>query len=120
MSERLEHQEGLPKMNLNVDNGETLAATPENTILFTHLGRLAMYDHVFVTTTQEQETSRGIYVFAEFMRQTFTGMQEFMLENGYPAFVNKREVPDCDLDAFEQILEKHSAEMPDTFPEDWQ
>lgn len=120
MSERLEHEENLPVMRLGLGSSE-FAATPENSHLFTFMGRLAMYNHIFLVTDETDGTLSGTYLFnrIHIPDEMFNELGTFMVENGYHADLNKREVPDCDVNAFNANLELQTGDL-DTIPEDWE
>ena len=117
MSERLEYNQGdLPEMKLQLPSGE-FRATPENTTLFTFLGRLACYDHIFLQTGDEDErTITGTYVFNQ--HSVFEEMAAFVVEHDYPMVLNRIEVPDCDLNAFNSMIHQNTNDI-DHVPDDW-
>lgn len=106
----------LPKIRLNLSDGE-FEATPENSHLYMHLGALACYNHVFLEKgRQEDNTLSGTYIFS--ITPVFDEMAEFMAENGYPMHVNLRTVAQCDVDAFNRMVEQQVGEF-DSFPDEW-
>lgn len=108
--------EDEPAIYFELENGE-LAATPDNTTLFTHIGELAMYDHVFVVTNEEE--SRGAYIFRT--SNVFEQIVPYLFEHDYPMHLNLRDIADCDRDAYEHYLEKELQEIPEFFvPGDWE
>lgn len=112
MSER-EEQSG--EFTVSFPNGEFLA-TRDNTSLFTHMGRLALYDHVFF---QRGEDS-GTYLFN--VAEPYTTIMTHMLENNFPAHINLQEVAECDRVAFDKMIHKeaaHDFEEVDGVPDDW-
>lgn len=118
MPEKLQYEPGdLPEMKLHMANGE-FVATPVNTTLFTFLGRLAMYDHVFLQTGEETEaTIVGTYVFNQ--HPVFREMAEFIMEQNYPMVLNRIEVPDCDVAAFNRMVEQSTGDLDGGVPEGW-
>lgn len=117
MSERLEHEEDLPVIRLRTDSG-ALELTPENSSLFLFLGRLACYSHVFVETGETDDGKMiGSYLFAS--HDVFKDVSAFMTSRGYPMHVNLREVPDCDINAFNSMVAQQTEEIGDTIPDDW-
>lgn len=126
MSERSNHQEdNLPTMRLTIRDRE-YEATPENTSLFRFMGKLAMFDHIFLATDEhpdgEDTPIGGLYIFRDI--DLFDDIEDFMLEHDYPMHLNLREVAQCDYDAHQkyitQCVEEESVELPDEFNlEDW-
>jgi hypothetical protein len=84
----------------------------ENSALFTHLGNLAMYDHVFVLTNEEAST--GAYIFRH--SPVFERLAAYMVSELFPQHLNRVDVAECDMQAFEAVLKQ---EVPDELPEDW-
>lgn len=101
-----------PRATLTTAQGEFLAHRG-NTTLFTHLGRLALYDHVFC----QNEEDKGFYIF-KFV-DGYDKLSEYLMENSYPAHVNLVSVADCDIDAYDRAI-KNSVEDLDYVPDDWQ
>ena len=118
MSERLDHEEDLPVIRLKMTSGE-LELTPENSSLYLFLGKLACYSHVFVETGRtEDDTNRmiGSYLFSN--SDIFTEVADFMVSRGYPLHANLREVQDCDINAFDDMIAQQATDL-DTIPDDW-
>lgn len=105
------NDENEPEVKLNIPNGEFIGRR-DNMRLYTHLGQLALYDHVFCS----QEES-GFYIF------NFVGgyetLKEYMLQNAYPAYVNQTEVAQVDVDAFDRAMAASTNDL-DYLPDDWQ
>lgn len=103
-----------PMMRFHMD-GEDYGATPENTALFTFIGRLASRDHIFVQTEQEGHQAIGIYIFKFALAEAYGEMQEYMLANGYTCHLNMRQVAECDENAYANctgnIAERELASM---------
>lgn len=117
MSERLEfNREEMPSMTLHMPGGE-FEATPINTTLFTFLGRLACYDHVFLQTGEEDEgVISGTYIFNQL--SIYDEMAAFLVEASYPMLLNRIEVPDCDINAFNKMVSQQTENL-DHIPDDW-
>lgn len=106
-----------PSMNLHMNGGD-FEATPENTSLFLFAGQLSMYNHVFIRLEDRDEnTVSGTYVFST--HQVYERMRDYMLQQGYPAHVNLRDIAQCDLDAYEQMIAQQIGDISDTIPEEW-
>lgn len=119
MSERLDFDgEEMPTMKLNMAEGREFDSTPLNTTLFTYLGRLACYDHVFIQTGDEDDaTMVGTYVFNT--HPVYPEMTQFMLENNYPMVLNRIEVPDCDVDAWQRMVAQQTDDLEGGIPDSW-
>lgn len=104
------------------DDGHLLLHTPAgeirldryNSALFTHIGKLAMYDHVFVQKDMDDETMFGSYLFRH--NPSFGHIASWMVENDLPMHLNFTEVAETDMDAFNQSI-AHEAEEP--IPDGW-
>lgn len=90
-------------------------ATPENTTLFRFVGKLALYNHIFMLTVPEENI--GAYLFNQ--HPVYKEFEDYMVKNQYPIHDNLREVAECDLDAFENMLRENAADIGDYPPEDW-
>lgn len=108
--------EGEPKFIVEFGDGE-YEATPDNTSLFTHIGRLACYNHVFFQTdTTEDGTMRGTYLFCQ--NPAFESVAEFMMANDYPCHLNLHYAAESDISAFNKMVERSIPDF-DTIPEEW-
>lgn len=118
MSERLEfNPEEMPRIKLNMPSGE-FEATPLNTTLFTFLGRLACYDHIFLQTGDEtDEAMVGTYIFNQ--HSVYDEMAAFLVENNYPMLLNRIETPDCDIDAFNRMVSQSASDLDSGIPDEW-
>lgn len=109
------------KLNLYLGDGREFEMTPDNATLFTFIGRLAMYDHVFLETGEpkDDDTMIGTYVFNQ--AEAYPQLSSFMVEYDYPMILNRRDVPQCDQDAYGRYVDQVASkeEIPDTFPDDW-
>lgn len=108
--------ENEPIMKIETNVGE-IESKRDNTTLFTHLGRLACYDHVFIQTSTEDGVAGGIYVFRD--AEVFDQMAEYMVENEYPMVLNKIDVAECDLKAFDNMVSNNTKDVGDYLPEEW-
>ena len=96
--------------------GVEFEATPENTSLFNHIGRHALYDHIYFV--RDEAAGRGSYLFS--LHPNFNEAKDYMLENQYPAHLNLREVAECDVDAFNFMLHKDATpELENGVPKEW-
>lgn len=100
-----------PVARISIPGGE-FDAYRDNTRLYTHLGSLAIYDHVFCTRENEQ----GFYIF-NFV-DGYSTIKKFMLKNDYPAYLNQTEVAQCDVDAYERSIQRFLGDI-DYLPENW-
>ena len=109
-------------------------ATPDNTTLFSFLGRSAIrgvmmdhhrFNHIFFTTgEQDEETMSGSYVFrTDKNEEVFDNIVSHIVEHDYPMMLNRRDVPECDISAYFNMLEQKAAEesgdLGDFLPEGW-
>ena len=107
-----------PSMRLTM-HGEKFEATPDNTSLFMFAGNLALYNHVFVVTKENEAegTAEGTYVF--WTHQVYETMRDYMMQNGYPIHANLRHLAQCDLDAYENMIKQQIGDVGDTVPDEW-
>lgn len=119
MSEKLEPKEGeYPAMRLTIGENREFESTPFNTTLFTYLGRLACYDHVFIQTGDENDTTMvGTYVFNT--HPVYPDMSAFMIEHDFPLMLNRVEVPDCDVEAWQRMVAQQVDDLDQGIPEGW-
>lgn len=96
-------------------NGMEVDCTRENTSMFTFLGNLAMYDHIFVCL--DEENNSGAYLFKE-NQQAWQEMAGYLIEYQFPMHLNMTEVAECDMNAFDRTM-FDDLRHTDTFPEDW-
>lgn len=98
---------------------EQVEANRENTMAYTFYGHLALFNHVFVVTERDEETqrARGRYIF-----KTTAGFEKifrFCIENRFPAQINFPNVPECDVEAYENAVCKDIREL-ESFPDEWE
>jgi hypothetical protein len=111
---------------------EDFEATPFNTTLFTFLGRAALngieidlsrFNHVFLQRGEvDEQTMSGSYIFrTERNSEVFDAIVSHIVEHNYPMILNRRDVPDCDVDAYNRTLDQIAAseEVGDFIPDGW-
>lgn len=106
--------ENDPRLRLTM-NGQEFDCTRDNTSMFTFIGHLAIYDHIFVLT--DEETNSGAYLFKE-NQKAWQDMASFIIEYQFPMHLNMTEVAQCNIDAFEHTMFA-DVRSANTFPEDW-
>lgn len=106
--------ENDPRLKLTM-NGQEFECSRENTSMFTFIGHLAMYDHIFVL--MDEETNSGAYLFKE-NQKAWQEMAGYLIEYQFPMHLNMTEVGQCDVDAFERTM-FDDLRSTDTFPEEW-
>lgn len=106
--------ESEPQLNLNV-NGEAIEARRDNTTLYTFLGHMAIYNHVFIVTDEEQPS--GFYLFND--HPVYPEMADFLARNDYPMHLNMSEVAECDTNAYDRHIDSLCHDIGDTIPESW-
>ena len=113
--------------------GNEFESRPDNTTLFTFMGKTALngieYDnsrvnHIFFQTgNEDDQTMSGTYIFrTEANAGIFDTILSHITTNDYPMVLNRRDVPQCDWDAFQRMIDQQAAseEIPDTLPEGWE
>lgn len=99
-----------PEAKIRV-NGQEFLARRENTSLFRHLGKHAIFDHVFLQTGENE----GAYIFNHV--GGYEELSDYMMQNGYPMHVNLPEASPLDQDAY---MRAATQDLGDSFPEDWE
>jgi len=121
-----------PGLTLNMADGKKLELTPENTSIYTFLGRTAIGDtqfenasanHAFVQTGRnEKDQPQGMYFFEQF-HPVYKSIAAHAIKNSFPHMANQRTVPACDLRAYMQEVDKQEAQFAATLegalPEDF-
>jgi hypothetical protein len=121
--------------SLHLDfNGQAFEATPDNTTLFTFMGRAAIRDeieidlstfnHVFFQTGDEDDTTMtGSYMFRTAKNEgTFDVILSHIASEDFPMVLNRRSVPDCDVKAYYNMIDNvaTSEQVGDFIPDEWQ
>lgn len=106
-----ENPENEPYVELNLPGGNTFEANRQTARLFQHLGRLAMYDHIYCTNNQ---VAFYIFKFVDGYEQ----LAVHMIENNYPIYANQTEVSDTDIAAYDKALQHITGDI-DYIPDDW-
>lgn len=103
-----------PTMCLEI-GGKDFEANRRNTFLYTFLGELAVYDHIFMLT--EPDRPAGSFIFKAVFPVEYNDIGAFMVEHHFIAHMNAQEVCEGDQDAFNRATMGDLAS--DSFPEDW-
>jgi hypothetical protein len=112
--------EGMPEDVLPVHlNGEPFNVDRWNTSLFTFIGELAEYNHVFIQTGDIEGGATGSFIFENSPpeNETFQHIGEFVMEYEFPMHLNMNRVPDCDKDAYNAARLKEAENIEDYVPE---
>lgn len=117
MSERQiwtpDEPESEPFANINLPNGDKVEMTRQNSSIFTFMGRLAVYNHVYYSG--ETEEDRPFYVFS--FVGGYKDLFKHMKKNHYPAHLNLDEVSSTDIEAYERAA---LSDLGDTIPDGWE
>lgn len=118
----------LPELRLDLA-GREFIATPLNARLYTFAGRTVLQtgetienssrNHIFLLTGQDHEDiETGTYVFHP---ETVGAIGSILLKYGFPCFLNRRDIPECDENAYQTYIAQQitTDEISDFFPEDW-
>lgn len=117
-------------------NGELYLAGRDNTLLFTHFGKLAMYDHVFLIPQEGEDGDVGGYIWND--HQAYQPVVDFIQTYNFPQRLNLTNVAECDVAAHKEAhpsglwVPDNSIKLPkgtytdledlyftDSFPEEW-
>lgn len=101
--------------NLNLPDGEKLKVTTENTILYNHLGRLSLFDHLFI----QIEDDKGLFIWAQIPpdNPNYLALAPSAVEHGCELRLNIREVAEGDREMFEKHSITDLDEAPDWLPQ---
>lgn len=108
---------------LQVEGGDRHELRPNNSKLFTFWGHVALEngDTVDISTRNhvyfvEGETAQYI-----FDPETVQGLGALMLKRHYPADLYRRNVPQCDEEAYQLYLKQNETadDLGDFVPEEW-
>jgi hypothetical protein len=80
-------------------NGEDLEARRDNASLFTFMGELACYDHVFIVSLDDEENTVYNYIFCS--NDSYDELRQALQDNDYTQHLNMNEVADMDVRSFE-------------------
>lgn len=126
-----------PPMRITYGEDQELIASPENTVVYTFLGKTALgameinnpdVNHVYLKTGEDTEdTTKGMYIFEKFHPDLYAMISDYAIRNAFPQLLNMRHVPECDLRAWmnyrsasdEAEVDKFVSELPDFLPEDF-
>lgn len=120
-----------PTLRLNLGNDREFEMTPYNSTLFTFMGKTALngiefdnanVNHIFLQTGEETEAAMiGTYIFSN--AEHFNTIAAFMVDSEFPLVLNRRDVPECDWNAYRTHVEQRAAaeaeEIGDFLPDDW-
>lgn len=107
-----------PSMRLSIGSKEFLA-TPSNAHLYTHIGRLAMYDHLFLIEDTEGEELTGMFVFKQLhvQEEAFTEIGNFMANNGFHCDINRTQAAEGDIAQYDAVIAAMVGDLE--IPDDW-
>ena len=105
-----------PFAKLTLPNGEEFEARRDTASLYTFMGRLAIYNHVYCYDIKDNEVQQSFYIF-NFV-QGYDELVEYMKENDYPQHLNLPEISRSDVEAHDRAV-LHDLVSNDTFPESW-
>lgn len=108
--------EGEPSFPVTFPGGVEFEATRDNTTIFRHIGRFALYDHIFFV--RDEPRGQGTYLFN--VHPNYNEVADYMMENEYPAHINLRQAADCDIEAFHAMIHKEATrDFEGGIPDDW-
>lgn len=107
--------ENEPQAELHLPNSEVFLAKRDTATLWTFMGKLAVYNHVFCAEVVDQEVKQSFYVF-NFI-EGYDQLTSYMVENQYPAHLNLNEIGKNDVEAYERAVLKDLHIRPDWLPE---
>ena len=106
-----------PVARLNLPNGETFEVKRDTASLYTFMGALAIYNHVYCYDVKDQEVQQSFYIF-NFVKG-YNELAEYMQQNEYTQHLNLPEISRSDKEAYERAA-LHDLYTTDSFPGGWQ
>lgn len=112
----------LPTLRLKGSDGE-YEVTPENGVLYRHLGNKAIYDYILMVTEEHDETREGYPVFIRGLLDDgdIDQVTHFMITRGFESHLNIKKPNSTVVTAYEGILKKQTEDLEDfVIPTDWE
>lgn len=109
-----EHEYGI---RLSFPDGTSERFNRKSMELRTYFGKLAVYDHIWLTRTGQEEdgTEKSPMVIFE-TKPIYKDMLEFILRNNFPMHMNMIQASPHIVELYENDAKK---DLGDTIPEDW-
>ena len=100
---------------LNFSDGEHIDATRQNTSLYSHIGKGALYDHVWV----KRDDNTGAFIWAQQPpnNPAYEALAPVAIKNGVEMHINIRKVAESDLKAFGRAAMCDLEQTPEWMPE---
>lgn len=100
--------------NLNMPDGEVLKVTTENLRLYTHMGKYALFDHLFYVKDGEH----GMFIWANYPpdNESYANLAPLAVSHGIEMHINQRQATQGDMDTFERHSLVDKDETPDWLP----
>lgn len=87
--------------------------------LYTFVGALACYNHVFFTERTEDDGGELVnYAYLFSSHPVYEDVAKFIIENDWPQNLNNWHIDDEDIQAFD-VLHFHGVYENDSFPVEW-
>lgn len=102
-----------PFFRIGTGDGEMHEVNQDNATVYNHLGRLAIFDHVFVTLSENS----GVYVWKH--NPAYEALAARAVENACILHLNLQEVSEVDMKAYMRHVTA-DLESSDTIPENWE
>lgn len=99
--------------------GDDFELTRYNTQLYTFFGRIAIKNHVFVITREDDETVAGVHIWEAFQTEPYTHIKQHIEKYKYPQYLNLTEIAECDELAFERALQRQIDCIEDFIPDEY-
>lgn len=116
----MEEQEYPMTFTIKDGDNNSIECDPDNTALYTFIGKIATHDHLFVI---DSERDRSIYCFRQAIgNRIFYHIAEQMVSNGYLAFLNMQYVDDEGEKKYQEFLNGYvhlNTQDINDLPPDW-
>ena len=108
-----ESEEEEPRIELKINGESAYELNRLNSTLYSFLGRLAVYNHVFYHGTEDEDSDK-FYIFE--YQKSFAPIAQYMAENDYPMILNQPEVSVTDQEAY---MRSATRDLGNGLPEEW-
>ena len=106
-----------PQINLDLGS-QQFELRRDNSELFHYMGKLAVWNHVFVESTKEDGKRTGTFIPSGFIgEEVFNGIALAMVKLEYPSHLNQREVAEGDVEIITGILSRDIKDIDTERPE---
>lgn len=101
-----------PIIKFTIDNDRSIECDRKHAALYTYMGALAIYNHIFAYIDDEH----GFHMWQD--HQAFLDTAAFMINNEFPLHLNLAEISESDVEAHEERIQEMMSDLTE-FPPQW-